>query len=360
MGLSKYIVIIFLSLTPLTPALAKEKESVKKLLTKQELFNIRFISHDGKYTYYQRRSGSLLLSSNYKVKELLKGKLSTQYQVYSSMVRKNMVFEKNEHFHTYLGLRNPRKLYWSKFGGKKLWPMGKGSHPRLHLNDKWASYINLNKKVIYFKNFNDDVLNFSIKLKSILNPYFIPEVIMLNKETVIYTDVNNKGLTGIISFNRSTKKSEVIHKTSEVSTRIELCQSKSSIFVGLFPYTTPYKSHIYKFEKGSINFQKSRPIYTSKSNDLGHIVCNQNKDNISFIQEVNKEKNFHEVVTFNLKDKKINTLSSVKYATQFYNMDGKLILPFRGQYFILDGDQEFGDDSLSGDKKSTSGVLNEQ
>ena len=54
---------IFLSLFMLTSVQAKIV--LPELLAKQAVSNIRYLSQDGKFTYYQKRSGSLLFSSNY-------------------------------------------------------------------------------------------------------------------------------------------------------------------------------------------------------------------------------------------------------------------------------------------------------
>ena len=67
MALNKVLYIYFLLLFSVR---AMPEIELPEISTKQAISNLRFISKDGKFTYYQRRSGSLLLSTNLKVKKL--------------------------------------------------------------------------------------------------------------------------------------------------------------------------------------------------------------------------------------------------------------------------------------------------
>jgi hypothetical protein len=57
---------------------------VAQLQTKQDISKIRYISSDGKFTYYQKNSGELQLSTNYNFTTLLKKPKLTQYNLFTS------------------------------------------------------------------------------------------------------------------------------------------------------------------------------------------------------------------------------------------------------------------------------------
>ena len=58
------------------------------LMTKQDLNDIRYISNDGKFTYYQQPFGNLIFSTNYGVKEVIKLKPRTQFKLISTNSKK--------------------------------------------------------------------------------------------------------------------------------------------------------------------------------------------------------------------------------------------------------------------------------
>ena len=91
---------IFLTLVFSTSLQAKIV--LPELLAKQAVTNIRFLSQDGKFTYYQKRSGSLLFSSNYKVIEMIKGQIGTQYTVIGTPARKKIIVMQMKVFITFI------------------------------------------------------------------------------------------------------------------------------------------------------------------------------------------------------------------------------------------------------------------
>ena len=70
-------IINLLILIPLIVNLGEAKIKHKVLATNQSPGKIRFMSNDGKFVYYQKKSGELLLSSDFKISTMRSTVLST-------------------------------------------------------------------------------------------------------------------------------------------------------------------------------------------------------------------------------------------------------------------------------------------
>ncbi|MBC7713366.1 MAG: hypothetical protein H7177_08505, partial [Rhizobacter sp.] len=199
---------LLMALALFASTIAQAKIVLPELLAKQAVSNIRYLSQDGKFTYYQKRSGSLLFSSNYKVFEMIKGEIGTQYTVIGTPARKKIIVMQNEAFHTFYSLRAKEKIFLVDFGDTTLKEMGKGSSAKLHLNDSWLSYYDYYEKTLYFENTSNTAIKFSIKLNNRINPYFTPQVVMSDDNTVYYTDLSETGAPGLLQFKRNLSKAE--------------------------------------------------------------------------------------------------------------------------------------------------------
>ncbi len=308
------------------------KSNLPKLITKQELNKIRFISNTGKFTYYQNRSGELMFSTNYSVKVALKGNKNTNYNVYSSYNKKKNIITKNEKFHSIYNIRISKEIYVSDYGINNAKFISKGLSPKLHLNDQWITYYDSYTNKLYVQDIKNSIIKYNIKISNKKNPFFIPDVAMLNENTILFTDLDNEGNSYITSYNLTNKKPSVYYKPKRLSSKIELCKYKNNLFIGVFGLDNIYKgSHIIK--EGILN-NKKNIIYSSKLNDIGNIICNKN-DIIYFIKRTNKDRMQYEVV--GLYNNKVNILSDLLYATQIIDMDGKILLPFNGEYYVIEG-----------------------
>ncbi|WP_127717705.1 hypothetical protein [Halobacteriovorax sp. HLS] len=322
-----------------------------EISTKQSINNLRFISEDGKFTFYQRRSGSLLLSTNYNTEEVLKGPIGTQYTVTSSKSRKLNLIEQSINFHTYLSVRKTSKIYYSDFGKKNIKYIGEGIDARLHEDDVWISYYSPFKNTLHFSNVVNPSASFKIILQNIKNPYFIPQREMLSSKTILYTDVNKEGKNGLIIFDRANSKSDLLQKSDDVFIQYELCTTQEDIYIGSFSASpeTPYSS-IAKYSKLDFNLGKGSILYDNNKSDLGHMICDHKKDTIYFIKDLSKEykKTGYEVAKLDTVTKKVSIESSLKWVNSVLNMDGRLLIPFRGTYYVLEGDKnESTKDNLS-------------
>ncbi|WP_372654597.1 hypothetical protein [Halobacteriovorax sp.] len=333
MVLSKYIVLFFLLITSVSAEV-----KLPEISTKQATNNLRFISKDGKFSYYQRRSGSLLLSTNYNVEEVLKGKEGSQYKVTSSPSQKFQLIEQNENFHTYLSIRKLNNIYISNYGEKKIRKIGEGVDARLHLNDSWVSFFNPYKMIISFIGLRNLGSSFEIKLQNTKNPYFIPQRVMLNDKSVLFTDLNGNAISGLIEFNRNTGKSDLLLKAENEYSKYELCTHKEKLYIGSFGIRSVSKySSITQYSRKNFQISKGSIIYDSKYNDRGSIICNSSDDNIYFIQNtkgINGEESY-EAASLDPKTKKVSTLSNFKWVSSIINMDDRLILPYHGKFYLM-------------------------
>lgn len=341
------LTLILLIFITFHPVLALDQLPI--LIGKQASNNIRLISNDGKFTYYQRSSGSLLLSTNYKVSEVLKGNAGSQFEMISSPARKKIVITTNENFHRYYSLRQELTLHTLNFGDTTPKTLGMGLSPRLHREDSWVSYYSSTKQSLIFINLQSSLLQFNINLSNRINPYFIPEAVMIDEDRVLYTDLNNEGIPGIIDFRRGTGRLNPFLKLASPLQKLELCINDQSLFVGQFGLARAgLGSSITRYPLKNLVPQEGKVIYQSERDDLGHLICNFNQKKIYFIQNKTQkgDKEYFEVVSLALTDNKIQTLTSMQFPTQIINMDGTLLLPMNGKIYIIEGNNELIRDSL--------------
>ena len=339
MDLNRILILYFFFVSSVYSAAIPHPE----LLTKSEIRNLRYISKDGNITYYQRRSGSLLLSTNYKVEEVLKGKIGSQYQVYSSPTEKKLIVTLDEAFHTFFSVRHLKKIYLVDFGTKKNILLGEGLSPQLHLQDSWVSFYNPYQQRIIFKNLNSTALEFSIKTKNEINPFFIPQIIMLSDKDILYTDINNKGINGILKFDRATKTIKPIFKSAYSSQKIEMCLGFEHLFVGEFGINNSDNgSVIAKVKLKKFNIDKADIIYQSRNNDLGNIKCHYRKNFLYFIKNTATigGRIESDIFSFHHGKKIEKKISNIKYVSQLIIMGDRLLVPYRGKFYVLEGQQD--------------------
>ncbi len=329
--------------TPTTEALFV-KEQLPELLAKQATNNIRFITNDGKITYYQKRSGQLLLSQNYKVSEVLKGTPANHYTLLATKNRNKIIIQENVNYHTYYSLRGAEKIYVVNFGQSSARYVGMGNGPRLHLNDEWMSYYSHQNKTIYFEHTTNSALKFQIVINARKNPYFTPQVTMYDEDQILYTDMNEDGIQGIFHFKRSTGKSILKYKQTTLFSRIELCNSDSNIYIGEFGHLlTGPGTIIQKINYKNIeSFNGLESIYSSPFNDPGHINCRD--DNLLYFSKNIGSSNYkaiYEIIALDVTTKKEQVLTYFKSTSQLIDMDGVYLVNEKGKTYIVKGNNNY-------------------
>ncbi|MBG07141.1 MAG: hypothetical protein CME68_00145 [Halobacteriovoraceae bacterium] len=338
MAFKKIISIFILFLIFLRSSQAKIKHSI--LATNQSPGKIRFMSDDGKFVYYQKKNGELLLSSDFKIFTVFKKEKDVHYTLYTTPLKKRVLIEKEKSFQKIFNIIKSNNIYITKFGKHETSFISKGNSPEFHLNEDWISFFDSYKKVITFQNLSSNKFTLKIKISNKVNPFFLPEKAMLKDSSVVYTDINNKGIQGLIHYNFSKKKSRIIFKANNIFQRLEICENNKFVYLGVFPLNKEEKeSSIYLLKKSDHFKFPPKIIYKSSSNDIGNIECNFNKDFIYFIKNFESEdkKESFEIVKLNLKNTNLIKITDMKFATNIITMDKKLLTIKDGDYYLLEG-----------------------
>jgi hypothetical protein len=337
----KVLLIILISI--LTSYKAEAKIILPELLTKQAVSNIRFLSQDGKFTYYQKRSGSLLFSSNYKVIEMVKGELGAQYTVIASPSKQKIVVTQSESYHNFYSLRAKEKIFLTNFGDTVLKEVGMGSVPKLHLKDTWLSYYDYYSKILSFEHTTNSAIKFTIKLNNRINPYFLPQVEMSDENTIYYTDLSETGSVGLLEFKRNVGKSQLIFKAPTPMMKAEICLHNNHLVMGLFGLNFSKEgTTISRSTLPVSDFGKRQSIYSSPVNDIGQLVCNFSETEIIFIKNYgSNDLASTDLVDLNPETKVLKLLSELKTITSVINMDGTLLALDKGKYYIVKGNIDY-------------------
>lgn len=329
-------------------------EKLPLLETKQAIQTIRFISEDGKYTYSQRRSGALLMSYNYKSHKILEFPTGVEYFIASFPKGDRLAIEVSSAHHQNFDPNKLNTIYTTRKGSKIVSEVGKGVDVKVHLPNNFISYYHPLNKTISVHNVlaSEEVHQITLSRKH--NPFFRPDVIMPNPETVLYTDINDKGHAALLLYNLLTKKIKVLYKSSLVGMKFETCLTSEMVFVGEFSYPGVFNgSKIMQIKTNSGSFAGLKTIYQSSSNDIGNLNCL--KDEAYFIKSVSEDKNLNlkitEVAMIDNDMKKPALLTNLKSVSQIINMDGRLLIPFREKVFVLKGAHQIADDKIEKEEK---------
>jgi hypothetical protein len=335
---------LFILLVPLS-SLAKLPE----MQTKQALNNIRFLSNDGKYTYFQQ-NGKLFLSTNYSSSTLKEGEDSTSYLIFGTPTRKTLIVEKEEDFQRNLSPIKTTSLYSIKYGGDKLEKVAEGLFLSLNLEDTWLTYLDPRTKMIKARSLNSKQPEISVQLKNKINPFFRPQAIMPTKDTLFYTDINSKGSMALLMYSFFDKKFTTVYKSRFTGMNLKFCIQDDNIYLGEFSFAeADHGSSIFKIPLYSNkDFNTITQIYSSQLNDIGNIVCS--KENLYFVKTLDENKSLNtkktEVAKIELKENKLSILTDLRYVTNIINMDGTILVPFREKYFVAEGKSRLNDDKL--------------
>lgn len=332
---NKFVLLFLVTLSTLV-----QSKVYPELMAKQSSDNLRLLSSDGKFTYYQRRSGSLHFSRNYKILDILKSNMGTQYTLYSTPAKKKILISQDPNFNTFLSTRMKEKIFVINYGESFPREVGRGINPRLHVDDNWISYFDPYEKVINFEHSTNYALKFSIKINNRINPYFIPQVVMIDENTVLYTDLGESGNPGLILFKRNLNSSEIIYKQDTPMVKFEINSCRGNLIFSEFGmYHSKLGSKISILGDRDNLIKNKNQIYSSTLDDIGHVTCDYQKDMIYLVKNTGDGKNdFYEIAELNLNDKKIQLLTDLKYSTTLINMDGLILTFDRGKYLIVKGE----------------------
>lgn len=333
--------ILFFSLCFITP-LAQARIDLPRFAAKQAVENIRFVSHDGRFTYTQKRSGALSLSTSFKSNDVIESTPGSNYLISTSPARKKMLIEVERDWHQNLDLTKVNDIMVGGFNGTQFVNIGKGTASKLHLDDDWASWYDPKEKVLHFQFLKASERHHVIRLGKKHNPFFTPEVVMLNQETILYTDINDKGFSALLAWNMVEKKMTVLRKADQSGTRMELCRKGNYVALGEFSYEgTNRGSHIQVMAwKNNPSLSGFTTLYRVSDNDIGNLICGDGK--LWFVKTMSEDRKLNlrisEAVSLDLATGKVTQASELERVTQLIEMDGRVLIPFREEIFVLDGD----------------------
>ncbi len=323
-------------------SLSSHSESkLPTLITKQDKRNIRFISDDGKFTYYQRSNGLFQFSTNYKVEEVIRLADRTQFNLISTPDHNSLLLEADEHYNDYLSLKSKPQLYIIEYGTKNIKKIGEGIAIGLHLNDQYVSFYDPNTRNLIVLNHLNPSIKTTIKLANSKNPYFIPQVEMIDVDTIAYTDLNKDGIPGILIHKINSGKTQVLEKLDTPNKQIEICLNNGKLFIaeyGLDPLTSGSSISYVTGEK--LDIATKNIIYQSEENDLGSLKCNLNSDFL-YIVKTNRSDNgkiTYDAAEINIKTKDVQVLSDILFATNLVVMDSKLLIPYQNKHYVVKGE----------------------
>ncbi len=310
--------------------------------TKQAVENIRFMSLDGRTTYSQKTSGGLNLVGSFTTTEVVSRPADTNYLVHASPARRKVVVEVEEAWHRGLDLTKLHEILVGPFGGKELKPMGRGRASRLHLNDEWLSWYDPKDKAVHVQKLDASNRHWIIRLGRKHNPFFTPDVVVLNSETVLYTDVNDKGVSALLAFTLADAKVTVVRKAASAGTRMEVCRRGDYVALGEFPYDgVPLGSSIHVMAwKGPARLGGFAKLYDTPESDLGQMVCGADK--VWFVKTVAENRSLNDRLTeaanLRLPDGKLTVATNLDRVANLVEMDGRVLLPWRETTYVLEGD----------------------
>jgi len=340
-----WISLFFLCLT----LQVSEAAELPRFLTKHSPDTLRYISMDGRYAYVQKKAGVLGMVSSFRSTDFLTDSNSNYFAVKASRFKSRIAIESVPNAFDEMSLIKNHKIFVVDYGNTQIREIGSGRGVKLHLRDEWISFYDMYEKKIMIVNLVTQK-KFEIKLSKKANPFFIPEVEMVSSRAVIYSDINEQGYSAMVSFDLESLKSNIVYKSSQTATRIELCQHEGYLGVGEFPYEGVDRgSKISYIPLSNItNLAGMMSLYTSVEQDVGNMVCLPNW--IYFVKTMNQDKQLNykvtEAVKLEIKTQNIEAKTSLKAVSQLIEMDGRVLVPFRGEFFVLEGQPNLGDDTL--------------
>lgn len=320
-----------------------------RFLTKHSPDTLRYISMDGRYAYVTKKPGVLGLVSSFRSVDFLSEPNGNDFIVKATPARERVIIESIPNAHTEMSLVKNHKIYVVDYGNTVTREVGMGKGAKLHLKDEWISFYDVIKKVLHIQNLVTQK-KYEIRLSKKPNPFFVPEVVMISPRTIAYTDINENGYSALVSYDLQTRKSVVNYKSSQSATQLELCKSDSYVALGEFPYDGVTRGSKIQYIKlaGSMNLSGFSTIYNSVEQDIGNMICLS--DSIYFVKTINHDKELNykvtEAVELDIKTQKLDVKTDLKHVGQLVEMDGRVIIPLRGEFMILEGRSNLSEDIL--------------
>jgi hypothetical protein len=131
---------------------------------------------------------------------------------------------------------------------------------------------------------------------------------------------------------------------------MELCQAQNYLAIGEFPYDGVNRgSKIMQLPVlSTFNLGGFSTLYESSEQDIGNMVCVD--DGIYFIKTTNQNTDLGikttDAVKLTLKNSQIIQKTNIGTVTQLLNMDGRVLLPHRDAFYVLEGEYNLSSETL--------------
>ncbi len=324
--------------------------------TKQDIHKIRYISPKGTYTFYQKTSGELQLSTNYNFKNIFQASKGSDYQVSGSKENSQIVFTVNDSPLSKINFNKEFKIYSSDIKGEKQpQELGTGVDPKLHLQDQMVSFYSPKENKLKIVNLFDLSLKKEIKLQK-KHAFWRPLHFVITPNDVVYTDINKNNHEAVLMYSFIENSFKTIYKTSVNSNKLEACLLKDNIIIGEYSLTN-YKSpsRIYSIPLyNNYNFNTKDLLYSNSFSDLGQLICF--KDAIYFIKTVafNEKLNLPktEIVKLNFKTKKITSIVANNNYQQLIQIGDFILTYYRDKYYLVEGPNDLIKDAIKKDREN--------
>lgn len=311
---------------------------------------IRYISMDGRYAYVQKKPGVLGLVTNFKSIDFISETDKTTYLVTGSPAKNRLIIESIPNTHNEMSLLKNHLIRVVDYGNVKTREIGQGRNPKLHLQDEWLSYFDMAAKEIKIQNLQT-TKSYTIKTIKKDNPFFIPNVEMVNSQYVVYTDVNQDGYSALIQHDLVSGKATVLQKSAQSGTKIELCSYSGYLAYGEFPYEGIQRTSTIQQVKltGGVNLASATTLYEANSQDVGNMICLG--DAIYFVKTLHSDNTINhkvaEAARLDLKTLAVQIKTELKNVAQIIEMDGRVMIPYRGNFLVLEGKSDLATDVLN-------------
>ena len=326
---------------------------LKEIISKQALYNIRFVSGDSSFTIYQKHTGGLYLSTNYAVHKILESASSTQFSVTRKKDSDLILISKKQRFHQDFNLNTEEDIFILPYGetekknkqvvAKKI---GNGINPVSHLDGTFVTFYKPSSGEIIVEKLSLPTNTFKIKLPKSPNPFYRSSVLLLNEQNAVVRTLNSSGIESLLKVNFVKSDQKLIKKAESYQIRSEMCLINKKIYL----FESNYQSAEKELSKLSIidpDSFKAEIVYESQKSDLGNIACDSEKDTIYFLKNYsNNTKSYHDVAKLNIKDKKLTRVTNEDYITNIFEMDGRLIAVNNGMQMLLIGENSLKKDSI--------------
>lgn len=323
-------------------------QKLPRLLTKHAPDTLRYISADGNTSYVKKNNGVLSLVVGYRNSDFISEETYSDFLVTDSASNVRIAIEVIPGHHRSLNINKLHKILVTRKGMDKPTEIGQGRYPQLHMGDEWISFYRPDSGQITLKNIITSK-EFKITLSKKSNPFFFPSYVMSSSSHLVYSDINDSGFAQLNLFDLTASKSQTLLKADQPGTYFELCQNEQYFAVGEFPYPGIQRgSRILTYTKSGGKPAGYTTLYSSNDADLGNMVCA--KDSVYFIKSTGFDSQLithkTEAAKINLATKKLEVKSNLGGVSKLLQMDGRVLLPYRENLFVLEGSSDIGEDTL--------------